>query len=156
MPAFQHILVPTDFGDASERALATALDLAAVFGSQVTIMHATLLPPYTVPAEEEVASLTYDADDPATKQLNAVVSKARQRYARVDGALMIGTPWARILEASKERDADLIIMGTHGRRGISRMFLGSVAEKIVRLSTIPVMTVSTEQDHSMLARAETG
>jgi nucleotide-binding universal stress UspA family protein len=57
-----------------------------------------------------------------------------------------GEPWKQILEIAKERMADIIVMGTHGRRGLSRVFLGSVAEKVVRLSPVPVMTVPGKTD----------
>ena len=54
---------------------------------------------------------------------------------------MVGVEWEQILEVVKARNADLIVMGTHGRRGLSRLFLGSVAEKVVRISPVPVLTI---------------
>lgn len=146
MAAFSHILVPTDFGEASDRALATALELAPIFDARVTLMHATLLPPnYTARYIEECGTPTDDLREGARRELEAAVAKAKQRWSKLEGALLVGDPWARILEAAKEHGADVIIMGTHGRRGVARAVLGSIAEKIVRLSPIPVMTVSAHE-----------
>lgn len=147
MTPFKHILVPTDFGDASQRALELALDLARSFESKVTLLHATALPPYYYSAYAEgLAWPTDELEGKAKEALDAAVTKARERHALIEGAMVAGEPWKRILEASKERGADLIVMGTHGRRGLSHVFLGSVAEKVVRLSFIPVMTVCTEAE----------
>lgn len=154
MNAFQHILVPTDFGDASDRALELALDLASKFESKVTLLHATWLPPYYYSAYAEgLGWPTNELEGQANKALDAAVTKAKARYPQVEGTLMAGEPWERILGASKERGADLIVMGTHGRRGLSHVFLGSVAEKIVRLSPIPVMTVCTEAERQAKEKA---
>ena len=147
MPAFKHILVPTDFHESSERALAVALDLAVQFESEVMLLHAAWLPPYYYAAYAEGLAWPLDElEGQAKTALDAAVTKAKERYPKIVGSLTAGEPWQQILEASKERGADLIVMGTHGRRGVSRIFLGSVAEKVVRLSPIPVLTVSTEAE----------
>jgi len=143
--AFRHILVPIDFGEASESAFDLALELATKFEAKVTLVHVTWLPPYYYSAYAEgLAWPTDELDHMAKKQLDAAVASARVRYPNIEGALAAGEPWERILETAKERAADLIVMGTHGRRGLTHLFLGSVAEKIVRLSPIPVLTVSAE------------
>jgi nucleotide-binding universal stress UspA family protein len=143
MPIFQNILVPTDFGDASERAAAVALDLAEVSRAKVTLMHVVRLPPYYYTTYAQgLAWPTDELEGQARKELSAAVAKAKERYANVEGTVVAGDAWQRILETAKERGADLIVMGTHGRRGFSRVLLGSVAEKVVRLSPLPVMVVS--------------
>ena len=143
MGSFDHILVPTDFGDASTAALERALELAAKLGSKVTVLHTTRLPPYYYSAYAEGLAWPVDElEGRAKKELDALVAKAKSRYPKIEGVLGEGEPWERILEAAKDRGADLIVMGTHGRRGVSRVLLGSVAEKVVRTSPIPVMTVS--------------
>jgi nucleotide-binding universal stress UspA family protein len=146
MPA-KHILVPTDFGDASEHALAYALELAAKFDAKVTLLHVTALPPYFYSAYAQgLAWPTEQLEGHAKKELEAATKKAKEGYAKLESAFVVGEPSRAILEFAKQRGADLIVMATHGRRGLSRLLLGSIAEKIVRLSPIPVMTVSTEAE----------
>lgn len=82
-----------------------------------------------------------DLQRAAKDALNAAVAKAKERYLKTNGLLACGEPWREILEAARERGADFIVMGTHGRRGLTRVLLGSVAEKVVRLSPVPVVTV---------------
>jgi nucleotide-binding universal stress UspA family protein len=154
MATFKHILVPTDFGDASEQAVSIALDIASKFEAKVTLLHATWLPPYYYSAYAEgLAWPTDELDAQANKQLDATVAKAKARYPYVDKVLIAGEAWQGILETASERAADLIVMGTHGRRGLSRIFLGSVAEKVVRMSPVPVMTVSAEAERIGRAKA---
>jgi nucleotide-binding universal stress UspA family protein len=147
MAGFKHVLVPTDFGEASNEALNLALGLAAAFESKVTLLHVTLFQPYYYLAYAEgVAWPAGELEIRAKMELDAAVGNAKQRWAKIEAALVGGEPWTEILNAAKERGADLIVMGTHGRRGLSRVFLGSVAEKVVRLSPVPVMTVSTKSE----------
>lgn len=157
MARFQHILVPTDFGEASRAALDAALDLAAKFGSKLTLLHSTWYPPSTY--AEYAEGLAWPTDELASRlmsELDALVGTAKQRHPNVDSAIVTGETWERILEAASERGADLIVMGTHGRRGLSRALLGSVAEKVVRLSPVPVMTVSTDTERSSKGGAIAG
>jgi nucleotide-binding universal stress UspA family protein len=67
--------------------------------------------------------------------------------------VLIGESWRAVLLAAKDQQADLIVMGTHGRAGLERVFLGSIAEKIVRLSPIPVLTVSGKAQQQTRAKA---
>ena len=147
MERFRHILVPTDFGDVAGAALDLALELAAKFGSKVTVMHATWYPPATY-AEylQDIAWPTEELAGRIMNELSTVVAKAKQRHPDVDSLIMTGETWERVLEAAKSVGADLIVMGTHGRTGLSRALLGSVAEKVVRLSPVPVLTVSAEPE----------
>ena len=70
------------------------------------------------------------------------MSRVKAIYPNVDAKLVIGQHWERILEVTKQTGADLIVMGTHGRAGLSRVLLGSVAERVVNMSNVPVLTVS--------------
>jgi nucleotide-binding universal stress UspA family protein len=142
MTPFKHILVPTDFGGAAERALDVAIALAAKFESKLTLLHASWLPSsaYFVYAE----GLTWPTDElakAAHKALDASLSKAKGAYPKTEAVMVTGEAWQTILDQAKERRADLIVMGTHGRRGLSRVLLGSVAESVVRCSPIPVLTI---------------
>jgi nucleotide-binding universal stress UspA family protein len=66
-------------------------------------------------------------------------------YPNVEAKMVTGEPWEKILENAREIGADLIVMGTHGRRGISRALIGSVAEKVVRLASVPVLVARAEE-----------
>jgi len=142
MSAFKSILVPTDFGEPANRAIDLAIELGAKFGSKLTLLHAFTLP---ITDGGYAAGLSWPIDDlaaAAKTELDGALRKARERYPVVEGIVACGNPCGRILDAIETIGADLVVMGTHGRRGLSRVFLGSVAEKVVHLSPVPVLTVS--------------
>ena len=146
MTAFKSILVPTDFGEAANQAIDVAMILATKFESKLTLLHAYTIP---YPSYGYGDGLLWPVDDlsrAAKKELDDTLRKTKERCPKIEGVLVCGEPWDQILETAKSCGADLIVMGTHGRRGFSRVFLGSVAEKVVRLSPIPVLTVSSKED----------
>ena len=140
---FEHILVPTDFGDVANHALDLALSIASKLEARVTLLHCSWLP---VPAYTGYAQGLYWPTEAMTRgaeaALEAALESARRRYSRVQGALVAGEPAGAIAEQVRERHADLIVLGTHGRRGLPRFLLGSVAEKVIRHSPVPVLIVS--------------
>jgi nucleotide-binding universal stress UspA family protein len=142
VPNIRHILVPHDFSDTAEQALMYAVALAEKFGARVTVLHAYEAPSYGYP-DALVASYEFAAEieRAATIALKGVESRIRRPNIELDTMLRRGTPWVEITAAAKERKADLIVMGTHGRRGVARALLGSVAEKVVRSAPCPVLTV---------------
>ena len=157
MTVFTHILVPTDFGEPADRALDVAITLAAKFESKLTLLHSSWLPPSAyAPYAEGLYWPTDEMAKGAKKELDAALSKVTRRYPRAEGVVVTGEPWLTILEVAKQRGADLIVMGTHGRRGLSRVFLGSVTERVVRLSPIPVLTIcgKAEQEAKEQAAAQ--
>lgn len=139
MFTFRHILVPTDFGAASGRALDLGLELAEKFDSKLTLVHA-----YDVPVmySEGIYWPIEPFELEAKRELGAAHAGAKVRHAATDAVLGRGPAWERILEVAREQGVDLIVMGTHGRRGVSRALLGSQTERVVRLSPVPVLTVS--------------
>lgn len=142
----KHILFPTDFSDAAEHAFATALELARRFDSRLTLLHV-----WSVPSSVYAEALTWPIDDMqrgARKYLDAALESARRLYPKTDALLREGREWKQILEVVDELGCDLVVMGTHGRKGLSRIILGNVAEKIVRLSHVPVLTVGAPKDPS--------
>jgi nucleotide-binding universal stress UspA family protein len=152
MTTFKHLLVPTDFGDAAARALDLAISLAAPSEARITLLHSSWIPPLAY-AGLDAGGMYWPTDElakAAKKELEAAVTlaKTKANYPRIEPVLVSGLPWERILSTAKERGADLIVMGTHGRHGLAHTFLGSVAEKVVRLSPIPVLTVGTPADRS--------
>lgn len=139
MDLFRKILVPTDFEDVSRHALDVALLVAQKLDASVTLFHAYRLP--ATPYVEGLAWPLQDFEAAARTMLDAELTRARQKYPTVNSILGVGGPGVLTVEQVKEGGYDLIVMGTHGRRGVSRMLMGSVAERVVRTSPVPVMTV---------------
>jgi nucleotide-binding universal stress UspA family protein len=79
----------------------------------------------------------------AEKALDDVLAKIKPQYPNVAALIANGDPWDQILAKARQLHVDLIVMGTHGRRGLPRLLIGSVAERVVRTSTLPVLTVSS-------------
>ncbi|HEX3771966.1 MAG TPA: universal stress protein [Polyangiaceae bacterium] len=149
MADFRRILVPTDFTETSERALDWAFSAAERLGSAISVMHAYEIPIVGFPdgalvATAEIASRMNDA---ARTGLERIVSQRAGGKIQIHGILREGVPWEEIVRVSDEIDADLIVIGTHGRKGLARALLGSVAENVVRTATRPVLTIHGPRDH---------
>ncbi len=140
----QHILVAHDFGETSQAALTYAIDLAAKLGARVTVVHAYEVPVYGFP---EALALTADVlgriQAAGGEALDGAIDRARQPGISIDKMLRQGPAWSEIGAAALETHADLIVIGTQGRRGLAHALLGSVAEKVVRTAPCPVLTVRT-------------
>jgi nucleotide-binding universal stress UspA family protein len=133
----ERIVVGTDFSEVSDEALRVAANLAHAWNASLAIVHVYDAPhPYPVPLDE-----TLRADLRA--KLEAQCDVARAHVREVTAHLREGAPWTQIIALAVETGAAMIVLGTHGRRGASRFFVGSVAERTVRLSPVPVLTVPT-------------
>ena len=141
MNNFKHILVPTDFEKASAGALELATTLAQAFNSKVTLLHVWELPIYPYMDFMLNSDVITRVEDAAVKRLASALEKLRQVSPAAESRLKTGRPWQGILDTIQELKPDLVVMGTHGRRGVGHAILGSVAEKVVRLSHVPVLTV---------------
>jgi nucleotide-binding universal stress UspA family protein len=139
MQPFRHILVPTDFSEPGNQALDRAIDLAAKFEAKLTLLHVFELP--LLIYATDIYLPTDELERRAADALRDAATAAQARWPKVESMFAEGTPWERILDVAKERGVDLIVMGTHGRHGIARTLLGSVTEKVVRMSEVPVLTV---------------
>ena len=147
MTKIQRILVPVDFSPSSRAALDHAMFLADRFGAKVTVLHSWDLPGYLHP------DLTVWSGDVSASLMEHARKDAQQcmvefsRDAKVDGdervttQVVSGAPYSTIIAAVEDGGFDLVVMGTHGRTGVAHLVMGSVAEKIVRHSPCPVMTV---------------
>ena len=137
------ILVATDFGEPAEHALEYALLLAANLDAGVTVMHAYDFPVVGIPDASLVANAAVERRIVSNAQTALDETIARTKSAPVDLTSMLeaSDPRSAILSAAERAHADLIVIGTHGRRGFSRALLGSVAEHVVRNSERPVLTV---------------
>jgi nucleotide-binding universal stress UspA family protein len=138
------ILVPHDFSETARRALDFALDLAAPLGARVVLMFAYDVLAYGFPEAPNLAMDAAEVDRKAQKALEDLASSARRPGVALEWVVRRGAAWSEINAAAKDARADLIVMGTHGRRGVARALLGSVAEKVVRTAPCPVLTVHGE------------
>ena len=143
---FTHILVPTDFNPASDAALGYARELALEFGARLSLLHVvtdprasgTWTPDVYVPASQEMRDRFLQE---AQRRLADIVSPQEQARFNVTLEARIGAVAEVILDYAVDRNVDLIVMGTHGRTGAAHLFLGSVAERVVRAAPCPVLTV---------------
>ncbi len=138
---FKHIVVGTDFSDCSKRALDLALEIAAKFDSKLTLVHSWEAPSYAYAGGVYVTTdLVTPIEQAAVSLLDKATAELKTRMPTAQSMIRSGVAWEEILAAATQVHADLIVLGTHGRRGLSRALLGSVAEKVVRLATVPVLT----------------
>jgi nucleotide-binding universal stress UspA family protein len=134
----RHILVPLDFSPDAEWALDAAMKFAKLLQSRLTLLHVVHIPPMSdVHAAAYVAEIEMDAHE----GLETYQKRIQDAGIPVAIRLVRGVPFREIVDIARGIQADLIIMGIHGRTGIPRLLLGSVAERVVRLAPCPVMVV---------------
>ena len=136
----ERILCPVDFSDCSLRAAADAVDLARVLGADVHLFHAWKLPAHAPDGASTVVDAMRRTENDATSKIEALAAHHHDEV-RVSARVAEGRAKVEILRMIDELHADLVVMGTHGRSGLSHVLLGSVAERVVRTSPVPVMTV---------------
>lgn len=137
----QRILVPVDFGASSERAMAIAIELAKRFEAELVLVHVYEIPAYVYSGMTfTVADLLTPIEQAAREHLDSQLADVKRELPRTTAVLRRGAPAAEILACIDSLHPDLVVMGTHGRQGVSHALLGSVAEKVVRLSPAPVLT----------------
>ena len=145
MARFERILVPTDFSPASDAALEYARTLARQFGSALNLMH-VFEDPFTSGAfvGDGTVMMPMDLRDALLESARAQLAERHAAHAATlptaSTDLLIGTGARSIVEHAQKTHADLIVMGTHGRTGLPHLLLGSVAERVVRTATCPVLT----------------
>lgn len=139
MIRLKHILVPTDFSEASEAAVKYGIALARAFKAQLHLLH--------VPESGEAAGVEHPmgladtTQNPAGEQLSTLLTDGEMAELRPERVMRNGKPYNEIVRYAQEQDIDLIVMGTHGREGVARVLIGSVAEMVVRRAPCPVLTV---------------
>ncbi len=153
MMTIKKILFPTDFSRCSDQALIHALALAERYDASLSIVH-VLLPleydPYDLGHHlPDLQKLQEEIDRLSSCQVNSAVDRRTYQDITMEQATIRGISAApAILEYAADSKIDLIVMGTHGRRGINHFMLGSVAEEVVRLAPCPVMTVREKKEQS--------
>jgi len=145
MSRIRRIVLATDFSPASAAAFAKAVDLAKTNRAELLIAH-VLIPAVPMVGDGYVPPKVYEeieasARAQARTQLERLVAKAKKAGARAKGLLLEGVPHEQIVRAARSRRADLVVIGTHGRTGLAKLFLGSVANRVVSTASTPVLTV---------------
>lgn len=137
------ILVPMDFSPAAHRALELAKSLAKSAGpAHLVLVHAYYIPVEIEQYLVEKGDTAFDRlSESVTKELEKMLTALQDAKISSEYIARRGAPERVVLEVATEKHADVVVMGTHGRRGLSHLFLGSVAERVVRTSEIPVITV---------------
>jgi nucleotide-binding universal stress UspA family protein len=132
------IMFPTDFSHTEDAALALATSLARERGSTLLIVHVE-----EPPAAYGAGEMYYGMPDPMTEDLGKMLKEVRPADAAVpvQHRLITGDPASAIVRLAKDEDVGLIVMGTHGRTGLMRLLMGSVAEAVVRRAPCPVLTL---------------
>ena len=146
----QHVLVPIDFSATADQALAYAIALAQQLQARLTLLHVLDLTPVTMEdmAAGMTATLLDDLETDAQHLLQASRERVQRAGLQAESLLVQGTPTQTIVDTAGEQGVDLIIMGTHGRTGLAHVFLGSVAEHVVRQGPCPVLVVRRAPDTS--------
>jgi nucleotide-binding universal stress UspA family protein len=145
MVKFEKILCPVDFSVSSDLALEYALALARLHASEVSVMHVlprVLADPDLYPYLSEPVLTSGETRDRALEQLGSFVHRALDRGIAAEVILEDGEIVDAVVKKAEKLSADLIVVGTHGRRGFRRLLLGSVTERLLRQSTVPVLSVA--------------
>ncbi|MBI3326591.1 MAG: universal stress protein [Nitrospinae bacterium] len=140
----QHILAPTDFSEVSKEAVDYAFALAHKFGAKLSLLHVIELPTYPLEGHlpsDLAISLLDDLERHAKLDLAHLLPEAEAAQGEVERHVVIGTPYHKIVAVAATEKVDLIVMTTHGRTGLSHLVMGSVAERVVRTSPCPVLTL---------------
>jgi len=145
MTQIRRILFATDFSNASAKAFATAMTLARANRATMTILHVVV--PFTpVVSEQYVGGEVLEEINVHTRRWSGqriakLTAKAKDRGVRGVGLLLEGDPAREIVRAARAKRADLIVVGTHGRTGLHKFFVGSIAGRVVATAPCPVVTV---------------
>jgi universal stress protein A len=140
----RRILAPTDFSESSKQAVTCAYELAQTVEAKLVLLHVVEdLPSYIgfIPPGE-AAMLLKDLERQAYLDLAAVLPAAEAARVEVARQVVVGSPSDEIVKVAAAEQVDLIVMATHGRTGFSHLFMGSMAERVVRTAPCPVMTFS--------------
>jgi len=150
MALFESILVPIDFSPQSDRAADVAVELAKEMGAEIHLLHVYGVPVGVAgPGIYDTAlpvTVMADLRDSAAKALEERVARLAAAGVKVSGLVREGIPAQSIIEVAEEVGAGLIVMGTRGLSGLKHVLLGSVAERTIRHTSCPVLTVPDEEE----------
>lgn len=143
MPVFRTILHPTDFSPESRPAFELACDLARTHGAKLILLHVLERPVFVHGGAMSVPPPSPSIDQRQTLEQQLQQLQPCPKEVPLERTLVEGDPSVAIISFAKEKNCDLIVMGTHGRTGLKRLLMGSVAEKVLRSAPCPVLTLRT-------------
>ncbi|MEE4253195.1 MAG: universal stress protein [Desulfuromusa sp.] len=142
------VLTAIDFSDSSDNAFQMALSMAKSFSAQLIVLHVINEPVdlrgFYVP-HISFEKLEEEIEEGAHKMMESFCRKNLADYDDYECLIVAGLPYEQIIKQAEEKAADLIVLGTHGRTGLDHVLFGSTAEKVVRKSSVPVLTVRLEE-----------
>jgi nucleotide-binding universal stress UspA family protein len=139
------ILLPTDFSDYSKYALDYAVSFATQYKAKLYVLH-VLLSPHALAGFEAAPFVSFERlytemKKSADEAMNRFISDDVRKEVPVETAIVQGAPFIEIIKFARAKDVDLIVIATHGRTGLSHVLFGSVAEKVIRKSPCPVLSI---------------
>ncbi len=148
MEKFSTVLVAVDFSDSSDNAFQMALMMAKSFSARLLVLHVINEPVdmrgFYVP-HISFEQLEKEIEEGAEKMMESFCRDHLSDFQNYESLIVSGLPYEEIIGQASEKGADLIVIGTHGRTGLDHVLFGSTAEKVVRKSKIPVLTVRLEE-----------
>jgi nucleotide-binding universal stress UspA family protein len=154
MIALKHVLVATDFGEASDQALAYGRELARTFGAKLRVLHVVenVASRYaTEVAFVDFPDIQVKVEEAARARLDALLTADDRATVGATGVIVTSiAPASAIVDHATKEPTDIIVLGTHGRGSVAHFFMGSVAERVVRTAPCPVLTVRAAE-HDFLA-----
>lgn len=140
----KNILFPTDFSQGARAAMDYAISLARDYKARLILLYVIQdisIAEWYIPSSLSVTDLVEDMQKSARKEMDKWAAEASAKVKDVEKMVVRGVPFVEIIKTAKDKDVDMIVIGTHGRTGIDHMLFGSTAEKVVRKSPCPVLTV---------------
>lgn len=150
MNQIKKIFLPTDFSPCSEEAAGYAFFLAERLNAAVLLAH--VLEPVGYPVDLAIINAPEIERVKAKRALERTARLWKKKGIEIETALLLGDAAAQIVEKGEKSGSDLIVMGTHGRSGMAHLMMGSVAEKVVRRSPLPVLTVGRRKGKKSAGR----
>lgn len=145
MITIRRILCPVDFSESSDHAIHYAVAFATAYQAELHLLHVIHPPAYGVGADginiDITVQMTEYIEKTSRERLHELAEKVRTGYPNTQEQVVAGVPFLEIIRTARALQADLIVIGTHGRTGLAHALIGSVAEKVVRKSPCPVLTV---------------
>ncbi len=149
MQDYSTILVAIDFSDSSDNAFQHALSIARKYSAKLIVLHVINEPVdlrgFYVP-HISFEKLEEEIEEGAKKMMDTFCAQHLNDYADYESVIVSGLPYEQVIDTAREKNADLIVMGTHGRTGLDHVLFGSTAAKVVRKSPIPVLTIRLEEE----------
>jgi nucleotide-binding universal stress UspA family protein len=144
--AVENILVPLDFSDHARNALRHALEMAETYGAGLQLLHVVednLHPYYAMAGTNSILELQPDIKEKSKEAMEKILEETKKKDIKADLHVVVGHPAREIISFADDHETDLIVIATHGLTGIEHLLMGSVTEKVVRMSQCPVFTVKS-------------